>query len=190
MQRRWIPMVAIGALFVSTGALAQLYKCKGPDGKTVYSDTRCEAADKGALKVTPNYTTPSEREIAEAAEKAKAAEAAAKAKSRAADAAADSPPPSSSTSISSGGGILPYELSRSDRDRIRELELTGGSLGAYPEQKSAARMEIAHIRRGSASRLSGDERERRDSLTADLSSTDAKKRSRALDELRTLYDRW
>ena len=59
------------ALLVPAAAHAQLFKCTGPDGKIVYSDTRCEASSKGALKVTPMGTTPSEKELADAAAKAK-----------------------------------------------------------------------------------------------------------------------
>jgi hypothetical protein len=33
---------AVLALCVGTGASAEMFKCKAPDGKIVYSDTRCE----------------------------------------------------------------------------------------------------------------------------------------------------
>ena len=45
------PALALAALLVPAIASAQLFKCKGPDGKVVYSDSRCEAAETGALKV-------------------------------------------------------------------------------------------------------------------------------------------
>ena len=62
-----------------------------------------------------------------------------------------------------------------------------GSLGASPEQKEAARFEMARIRSGDDSRLSSDARSRRDSLRVDLSSADAKKRRQVLQDFRNLY---
>lgn len=177
-KRRITPGIAIAALVFSTGAAGQLFKCKGPDGKTVYSDTRCEAAASGnALKVSPNSTTGGQR--TEESAPLPAAKSGAPAPATDASAVAPgvaAPPP-------------PYELTSSDRDRIRNLEVTGNRLGAYSEQKSAAQLEIQSIRNGRESRLSGGDREKRDSLTTDLSSTDAKKRSQALRELREIYYR-
>jgi hypothetical protein len=188
MTKRTILAGAIAALVFPTGAAAQLFKCKGPDGKTVYSDTRCEAAASGsALKVTPNASTLSEREKAQAEARAiEAADAAEAAKARAAGKATDAPP---AAATGASAAPAPYELTASDRDHIRNLEVTAGSLGGYSEQKAAARLHISHIRRGAEARMGASDRERRDSLATDLSSTDAKKRSQALSELRSLYNR-
>ena len=163
-------------------AQAQLYKCKGPDGKVVYSDTRCEATDKGALKVTPNSSTMSEREKAMAEKAAADAEAARKAAAEAKANPVPAPAPGSASEARK-----PYELTSGDRERIRELEMTAGSLGASSEQKSAARFEIDQIRSGRDSRLPSDARSRRDSLRVDLSSTDAKKRRQVLQDFQNLY---
>ena len=174
-----IALLAVLALAPAL-AQAQLFKCKGPDGKVVYSDTRCEAADKGALKVTPNSSTMSEREKAMAEKAAADAEAARKAGGEAKREAAPAP-------ASAPEARKPYELTAADRERIRELEMTAGSLGASSEQKSAARFEIDQIRAGRDSRLSSDARSRRDSLRVDLSSTDAKKRRQVLQDFQNLY---
>jgi len=40
---RTTAVAALCALGVATEASAQLFKCKGPDGKIVYSDKVCEA---------------------------------------------------------------------------------------------------------------------------------------------------
>src|SRR3954463_9415070 len=72
MTRNIATRIAAAFVFVAFPASAQLFKCKGPDGKVVYSDTRCEASDAGALKVNPNSTTPSERERAAAEDAARA----------------------------------------------------------------------------------------------------------------------
>ena len=172
----WLLLLALAPAL----AQAQLFKCKGADGKIVYSDTRCEASDKGNLKVTPMSTTPSEREKALAAEKAAAeAEAAKKAVAEGRPLPADASPAARASAR--------YELTSSDRDRIRELEMTLGSLGASREQKDAASFEISSIRSGADSRLGADARARRDSLRTDLSSTDAKKRRQVLEQFRRVY---
>lgn len=165
-------------------AQAQLFKCKGPDGKVVYSDTRCEGSDKGTLKVTPMATTPSEREKAMAEKAAADAEAARQSAAEAERKRASAP---AAAPASASERARPYELTGADRERIRELELTVGSLGASGEQKSAARFEIDQIRSGRDARLSGDARARRDSLRTDLSSADAKKRQQVLQQFRNLY---
>ena len=171
-------------LLVPALAQAQLYKCKGPDGKIVYSDTRCEASDKGALKVQPNSSTMSEREKAMAEKAAADAEAARQSAAEAERKRASTPgapPPAASEAPK------PYALTSSDRERIRELEMTAGSLGASPEQKDAARYEISQIRSGRDSRLDSDARSRRDSLRTDLSSADATKRRDVLQQFRSVY---
>ena len=171
-------------LLVPAAAQAQLYKCKGPDGKVVYSDTRCEASDKGALKVQPNSSTMSEREKAmaeKAAADAEAARQSAVEAERRRAATPGAPPPAAAEAPK------PYELTNADRERIRELEMTAGSLGASSEQKDAARYEISQIRSGRDAQLSGDARSRRDSLRTDLSSADAKKRRQVLQDFRAVY---
>lgn len=172
-----IAMLALFAL-LPAAAQAQLYKCKGADGKVVYSDTRCEGSDKGSLRVSPNASTPSDREKAMAEKAAAEAEAAKRA------AAEGRPPPTPGANTAPGAR---YELTSADRERIRELEMTMGSQGATREQKEGAGFEISSIRSGADARLDADRRSRRDSLRTDLSSVDAKKRRQALDEFRRVY---
>ena len=55
---------AVLALCAGTGASAEMFKCKGPDGKIVYSDSRCEDAsqiDKPAASSTPAKAAPGAR---------------------------------------------------------------------------------------------------------------------------------
>lgn len=166
-------------------ASAQLFKCKGPDGKIVYSDSRCEAAETGALKVTPMGTTPSERELAATK---KAADDKADAEKKAKDkAAAPAIPPGMVLVPAPAPPPKPYETTSADNQRLRNLEVDATRAGAYSEQKSAFEMEARHIRSGRDAALSSDERARRDAFHADLSSTDAKKRREALEGLRRLY---
>jgi hypothetical protein len=52
------------ALCACTGSSAEMFKCKGPDGKIVYSDSRCEDASqigKPAASSTPAKAAPGAR---------------------------------------------------------------------------------------------------------------------------------
>ena len=199
-KARWLAFAAFAASIAAGSASAQLFKCKGPDGKTVYSDRRCEASDT-ASGVSGVKNRAHENEEKAAAEKAAADKEAEKLRQEAearlaaerkldaemrklapAEAAAPQPEPGTSAP-------RPYAPTSAERERLRELEMTAGSTGAYAEQKSAARLHMQSIRQGRESRLSSDDRERRDSLTVDLSSTDAKKRAQALRDLQSLYSR-
>lgn len=171
--------LALAAIALLAPALAgaQLYKCKDANGRTVYSDSRCEAAATGSLKVTPNSSTLSEREKADlAAREAQQAEAG---KAPAAPAAPAAGP--------AGSRPGRYQLTSSDKDRIRDLEVSQGRLGASSEQKAAASLELSSIRSGQDARMSAEQRSRRDAMHTDLVSADAKKRKDTLNALRTLY---
>lgn len=45
-MRSGVIAFAVAAAAMAPGAHAQLFKCKGPDGKIVYSDTRCDSRRK------------------------------------------------------------------------------------------------------------------------------------------------
>jgi hypothetical protein len=196
-MRTTMIVAAVAAAAVATGAQAQLFKCKGPDGKVVYSDTRCDSgATAGALP--PGVSNKAhENEARAAAEKAAADKAEAERKAQAAalveaakKAGLVAPAPAApSASPAAAERPRPYELTSADRERIRSLEVDASRMGASPEQKRAASMEIDSIRSGRDARMTGDDRSRRDSLNSDLSSTDAAKRKRALQDLQSIYYR-
>ena len=179
---------------------AQLYKCTDANGKTVYSDRRCEASDT-AGKLAPGVKNRArENEEQAAADKAAAEKAAEDARIQAeallaaqrklgglgspSGTAPSTSTPTATLTETTGG---PYQPSSAERDRLRELELTANSLGASQEQKSAARLEMSSIRSGREARLTSADRDRRSALNSDLSSPDAKQRRKALDETRSLY---
>ena len=184
--RIWMAIVIVAA---SAPAAAQMYKCKGPDGKTVYSDTRCPSESTGdALKVTPMGTTKSDREKAMEAAAAEKADADKKAAASAAERKALVKEVADEMSARQGAPgsaamAQPYQLTGADRERIRELEMVSTSAGAYAEQKTAAQLQISRIRSGADAKLTSAERSRREALTTDLVSTDKDKRARALREL-------
>ena len=183
--RQVLLAAAAAALLAPGAALAQLYKCKGPDGKVVYSDTKCEASEKGALKVMPNSSTLSEREKA-ALEAERAAKEAAAAMPRQQQ-APGAPAEATIVRQAPAAAQLEYVLTGSDRERLRNLETTRKSQSATSEQKSAIDLEMRSIQSGRDARLSSEERSRRDALQSDLGSLDAQKRQRALSEFRGLY---
>jgi hypothetical protein len=187
----WLAVAGIG------GAQAQLFKCKGPDGKIVYSDTRCESsAASGALPAGVSNRAH-ENEAKAAMEKAAADKAAAEEKVRAealveaAKKAGLVAPPAPQPGQAAGAPKLPepYKITDADRERIRSLEIDASRQGASTEQKRAARMEIDNIRAGREARLSSEDRARRESLNADLVSADAKKRRQAVEQLQSIYYR-
>jgi hypothetical protein len=178
--KRLFPALALAAALVPAAASAQLYKCKGPDGKTVYSDSKCEASEAGALKVTPMATTPSAREKAAAEEKA-----AREAMTGTAAPTAKVPVPAAAPAPAEPP---PYQLTSSDQERLRNLEVDRGRAGATAEQKSAYELEMRHIRSGRDARLSGEDRSKREALHSDLTSNDAQKRRKALSDFRSLYN--
>lgn len=98
------------------------------------------------------------------------------------------PPPAPGAAPASAPS-KPYELTGADRERLRSLEMDMSRSGAYSEQKRAASLEAESIRTGRQTRMSAEDRARRDSLTADLVSTEEKKRQQSLQELQSLYNR-
>jgi hypothetical protein len=186
IAKRLLPALAVAAALAPVAASAQLYKCKGPDGKTVYSDSKCEASEAGALKVTPMATTPSAREKA-AAEAAK--EASGKGAASTLSGAAPSGDASSTVTQSAGSASTgAYKLTSSDEERLRNLDVGRTRMGATAEQKTAMELEMRQIRSGRDAHLSSDARSRREALHSDLASSDAQKRKKALSDFRALYN--
>src|SRR3954470_25045887 len=64
IRRGVLGLVAAAALAAAGNASAQLYKCKGPDGKVVYSDRRCEASDTASVPAVKNRAHENEERAA------------------------------------------------------------------------------------------------------------------------------
>jgi len=177
---------------------AQLFKCKGPDGKIVYSDTRCESsAEQG--KLAPGVSNRAhENEARAAAQKAEEDKLKAE-EQRKADALVEAakkagftPPkaPDASTAPAQPAPPAPsppYKVTASDEQRLRNLQVTHGSASLSQEQKQAVLWEMEAIRDGRDSKMSASQRARRDSLNVDLGSVDKAKRRQAYNDLRALY---
>jgi len=198
-MRTGVILVAVAAAAIGTAAQAQLFKCKGPDGKIVYSDSACEAAaTPGALPAgVSNRAHQNEAKAAadkaaadkEAAERKAQAEALVEAAKKAGLVVPAAPAQLPAAPAAAAKGPELYQLTDADRERIRSLEIDASRQGASAEQRRAAQMEIASIRNGRDARISGADRSRRESLNADLSSADAKKRKQAIEELQSIYHR-
>jgi hypothetical protein len=200
---RTTAVAALCALGFSTETSAQLFKCKGPDGKIVYGDQACDsAATRAAVPAGVSNRAHAIEEKA-AADKAAAtkedsdarrqAEARAAAEAKYGVGAAKAPAPAAPEAATRTGSVAgapqPYELTYSDRERIRNLEIDAGRIGLSAEQKRASQLEISSIRNGKDARMSSEDRERRDSLKADLVSTDAKRRAQSMRDLHEFYNR-
>ena len=204
MSRFAMTLAALTLLAVLP-ARAQLFKCKGPDGKIVYSDQRCEAAaapaavapgvsnrahaieEKAAQDKAAADKAREEARIAAEARVAAEAKAAAEARKLGVGATPGAAPPSTPVAAPAAAPARPSGPSTADQERLRNLQVTTGQPNATSEQKSAAQIEMDAIRSGRDSELSSSDRERRESPHADLRSLDPKKRKDALQELRNLY---
>jgi 50S ribosomal subunit-associated GTPase HflX len=80
-----------------------------------------------------------------------------------------------------------YELSYSERQRIANLEQIEKLTTAYREQRQAATLEIANIRRGVVARMSADDLVKKDQYWADLSRLEAERRRAAASQLVNLF---
>ena len=129
------------ALLAAGSAVAQPFKCTTEDGKTVFSDQRCDVMPKKA-----------------------------------------EPPPEAKPAA---GGR--YQPSAEDQARIKKLEAESVRAGETAEAKAGALLEVSSIRSGQDSRMSAENRAKRDAITAELASADAKKRAQALRDLRAFY---
>ena len=188
-------VLAACAALLAMPAQAQLYKCKGPDGKIVYSDQRCESkaevAPVSGVKNDAHGIEQRAREEKEAAAK-KAAEldAAADAAARAAARnSAASAPAVAPAEAAATAPAAPTRLSSGQEQRIRNLEATRAQAGNTEQQRRAAQLEIDAIRNGKEDRLSSADRDRRDNLIKDLGSLEPARRSAAMRDLEDLYRR-
>ena len=152
-------------------------------GPTARSSTATRAArrpSKGTLKVTPMGTTPSEKELADAAAKAEAAQSAGAAARR-----SRLRKPAARWSVAATSSPAPT------RSASTNLEVGQTRMGAYDEQKTAASLEMSAIRSGLDARMPSDAKSQAATgFMTDLSSTDAKKRKDSLNKLRELYSNY
>jgi len=173
VARRMMPLrsatLAVIGVFAAAGASADVYKCTGPQGQVTYSESPCpgQPSVRMDVKKTPDSRDP-----------------------RPPDAAAEPPPAATSAAPSVARPPAPpnaYELSYSERQRIANLEQIERMSTAYREQRQAATLEIANIRRGVLARMSPDDLAKKDQYWADLSRLEAERRRVAASQLVNLF---
>lgn len=153
---------------------ADVYKCTGPQGQVTYSESPCPGQPSVRLDVRSPTDNRDDRRGSDGAQPAPTAAGAAP--------SGASPSAASSTQKSSG-----YELSFSERQRIANLEQIERMSTAYREQRQAATLEIANIRRGVVSRMSAEDLAKKDEYWADLSRLEAERRRVAASSLANLF---
>ena len=177
---RMIGMHPIAAVLAAIGALAALpaaadvYKCTGPQGQVTYSESPCPGQPSVRMDVRPppdNARRPPDPAPAAVAPPTPAV------------APAGMPSVAPVPALAPGG----YELSYSERQRIANLEQIEKMTTAYREQRQAATLEIANIRRGVLARMSAEDLAKKDQYWADLSRLEAERRRVAASQLVNLF---
>jgi hypothetical protein len=168
MVLRPAALAAIAALGAA-GASADVYKCTGPQGQVTYSESPCPGQPSVRMDVRkpPDSRDPRPPDAAVAPPDAA---------TKAAPTVAPVPAPPSA-----------HELSYSERQRIANLEQIERMSTAYREQRQAATLEIANIRRGVLARMSADDLAKKDQYWADLSRLEAERRRVAASQLANLF---
>jgi len=153
---------------------ADVYKCTGPQGQVTYSESPCPGQPSVRLDVRPPTDNRDDRRPSGSAQPAAAA---------ASTAASAAMPPGASAALPPTG----YELSFSERQRIANLEQIERMSTAYREQRQAATLEIANIRRGVVARMSAEDLAKKDQYWGDLSRLEAERRRVAASQLANLF---
>ena len=153
---------------------ADVYKCTGPQGQVTYSESPCPGQPSVRLDVRSPTDNRDDRRPGDTAQPAPAPVGPAT--------GAAAAPATSGTTKPSG-----YELSFSERQRIANLEQIERMSTAYREQRQAATLEIANIRRGVLARMSAEDLAKKDQYWADLSRLEAERRRVAASQLVNLF---
>ena len=144
MRARLESAALAAGVFAASCAAADVYKCTGPQGQVTYSESPCPGQPSVKMDVRP----PSDnRDAGRPPDPVPPAVAPPGGAATAAPLVAPVP------ALAPGG----YELSYSERQRIANLEQIEKLTTAYREQRQAATLEIANIRRGVVARMSADD---------------------------------
>lgn len=155
------------ALWQPSAADAEIFKCKSPDGRILYSDSPCPGGGGEILIPDENLPIP----VAKPATTGRNA------------GAPGAPAAPRADTVRAAGG---YELSMNERQRVANLEQVQRS-GDNDEKRQAARMEIAEIQRGTVSRMSSQDLRRKDGYWVDLGNLDQRRRGIAVQQLAQLF---
>jgi len=152
-------------------AFSQIYKCKSPTGKTIYSESVCPNGTQGSqIELDSNVIDNSSlrHKILQDKNYTKSN---------------TSQPTSSNNNLT-----LRNFMSSHDRElRLREVMIDMNSESPFNEKKADARNEHSYLAKQNIYSLSYESELKRRNLKVDLSSPDSVKRSNALQQLSTIY---
>lgn len=170
--RASLPMLVFAVVLAQPAATlaADVYKCTGPQGQVTYSESPCPGQSSVRLDVRSPTDNRDDRRPGDNGQSATGT------------AASGAAPPTAAGAPQSG-----YELSFSERQRIANLEQIERMSTAYREQRQAATLEIANIRRGVLARMSAEDLAKKDQYWADLSRLEAERRRVAASQLANLF---
>ena len=168
-------LVAVGTWVLPpvSPAVAQVYKCTGPQGQVTYSEAPCpgETSVRLDLKEPVENRDPRRPPAAPAPRPPEVAVAT----------------PAAGPAGAAAGG---YDLSYGDRQRIAVLEQLARNPSAYGEQRQSAALEIFNIRKGAVARMSADDVRKKDQYWVDLASVEPERRRAAAEQLVGLFARY
>jgi len=177
MTRASLSLLVFAVVLVQPWATfaADVYKCTGPQGQVTYSESPCPGQPSVRLDVRPPTDNRDDRRPSDNGQAATTATG---------TAASGGAPPTAPSAAQKPNG---YELSFSERQRIANLEQIEKMSTAYREQRQAATLEIANIRRGVLARMSAEDLAKKDQYWADLSRLEAERRRVAASQLVNLF---
>ena len=176
MTRASLSMLAFAVMAApaASSLAADVYKCTGPQGQVTYSESPCPGQPSVRLDVRSPTDNRDDRRPSDGPTPAAASAGAA---------TSGAAPPAANAAVRPSG----YELSFSERQRIANLEQIERMSTAYREQRQAATLEIANIRRGVVARMSAEDLAKKDQYWADLSRLEAERRRVAATQLANLF---
>lgn len=147
---------------------AEIFKCKTPDGRILYSDSPCPG---GGGEILPDESLP--LPVAPPAPPAPAER----------NHVANGPAATRNDMPRASGR---YEMSANERQRIVNLEQMQRAAD-NGEKRQAAHMEIVEIQRGTVARMSYEDLRRKDGYWVDLGNLERRRRIVAVQQLTDLF---
>lgn len=161
----------ISFLLLPQIAFSQIYKCKSPTGKTIYSESTCPNGTQGSqIELDSNIIDNSSLRNKVLQDKNYA-------KSN-----------TYQPTTSSNNLALQNFMSSYDRElRLREVMIDMNGESPFYEKKADARNEYSYLQKQNIHSLSYESEIKRRNFKVDLSSPDSIRRSNALQQLSTIY---
>lgn len=167
-------LIFMGAF--SQSVFAEIYKCKGPNGKIIYSESPCKGMSSERMDILDNAIDSStlRREI-----------------DNSHNSAATQSYSSASQQITTTAIQNVQVMSDKDKqNRIRDNIVAYRSDAASPEKKEDAQYENTALNKAIVNELSYEDNLMRRNLKVDLNNADQTKRYNAMYKLRAIYSKY